>query len=196
MTRMSAIAVTPLLLWSGMAAAAEAAGEGGSTGMPQLDVTTYPSQIFWLALIYGVLYYLLSRKGLPRLAEILEARQDRIAADLDRAAKLREEAEETLRRYEQLIAEAQERARQLLREAQEKLAAEYAERQAELERSLAERIAAAEKRIEESRRQALSRIGDVAAELVQIAAERLAAIRASREDAARIVARVLGETAR
>ena len=64
--------------------------------MPQLDTTWFASQIFWLIIAFSVLYYLLSRKALPRLAEILEARQDRIAADLDEAERLRREAEEAL----------------------------------------------------------------------------------------------------
>ncbi len=45
--------------------------------MPQLEVATYASQIFWLIVAFSTLYWLLSRRALPRVAEILEARQDR-----------------------------------------------------------------------------------------------------------------------
>jgi len=180
----------PLLLGSGVAVAAEP-NEGG--GMPQLDVSTYPSQIFWLILTFAVLYYLLSRKGLPRVAEILEARQDRIAADLDRAARLRQEAEETLRRYQEMIEEAQARARTLLQAAQERIAGDFAERQAALEKELQERIHEAEERIAEARGKALAEIDEVAAELVQTAAQHLASLKIGKKDARAAVGRVAGE---
>ena len=73
----------------------------GATQVPQLEVWTFPSQIFWLLITFSTLYYLLSRKALPRVSEILEARQDRIAADLDQAQRLRREAESALATYEQ-----------------------------------------------------------------------------------------------
>ena len=63
-----------------------AAEHGG--GLPQLDALTFPSQIFWLIVCFATLYYLLSKRALPRVGDILEARQERIAADLDRAAQL------------------------------------------------------------------------------------------------------------
>ena len=86
----------------------EAAEHGG--GLPQLDAHTFPSQIFWLIVSFLALYWLLSRKALPRVGDILEARQERIAADLDRAAALRNEAEEALRKHQAVVAEAQARA--------------------------------------------------------------------------------------
>ena len=96
--------------------------------MPQLDVSTFSSQIFWLIICFSVLYYLLSRKALPRISETLEARQDRIAADLDQAQRLRREAETALASYEGAMAEAQGRAQALLGEAQSRLQAEAATR--------------------------------------------------------------------
>lgn len=175
--------------------AAEAAHEG-SGGLPQLDPGSYPSQIFWLVVFFALLYYLLTRRGLPRLSEILEARQDRIAADLDRAARLREEAEEALRRYEAMLAEAHERAYALRREAEERLTAEYAARQAAFDRELQARIGEAEKRIEEAVTKALAGLRDVAAELVQAAVERLASIRISSAEARKAVTQVTRESGR
>ena len=109
--------------------------------MPQLEVWTFPSQIFWLLITFSTLYYLLSRKALPRVSEILEARQDRIAADLDQAQRLRREAEAALATYEQGIATAQEDAHRHLSEAQTRLQADAAERLAELDQQLAKQLA-------------------------------------------------------
>src|SRR4051794_27035857 len=85
--------VTGLLGLTGPLAATVAAvaaeEEPHQGGLPQFDVSTFASQIFWLILACWALYYLLVRKGLPRIDSILEERQRRITADLDHAAALR-----------------------------------------------------------------------------------------------------------
>ena len=120
----------------------DAAEHGG--GLPQLDAATFPSQIFWLIVSFGALYWLFSRKALPRVGEILEARQERIAADLDRAATLRGEAEAALRRHEAMVAEAQATPRPTIKATQDRLAAEASKRQAELDAELNAKLAEAE----------------------------------------------------
>lgn len=164
--------------------------------MPQLEVWTYPSQIFWLIVTFSVLYYLLSRKALPRISEILEARQDRIAADLDQAQRLRREAEAALAAYEKAIAEAQAEAHRILTEAQNRLQAEAAERQAELDRQLAAQLAEAERRIASARDRALAELEEAAVGAAQAAAERLAGIQVPAEAARRALQSVRGATMR
>ena len=58
---------------------AEALAEEAATGLPQLDFTTFPSQIFWLAVATFVLFQLMNRVALPRIASVLEERADAIA---------------------------------------------------------------------------------------------------------------------
>jgi F-type H+-transporting ATPase subunit b len=153
--------------------------------VPQLEVWTFPSQIFWLIICFSILYYLLSRKALPRVSEILEARQDRIAADLDQAQRLRREAQAALATYEQAIAKAQDDAHRLLAEAQNRLQADAAERQAELDRQLGKQLMEAEQRIAAARDRALAELEDAAVGAAQAAAERLAGIKVSARAAQR-----------
>ena len=54
----------------------------GSSGMPQLDFSTYGNQIFWLLVTLVVIYLILSRVALPRIAAILNERQGTITNDL------------------------------------------------------------------------------------------------------------------
>jgi F-type H+-transporting ATPase subunit b len=151
--------------------------------MPQLDPSTFASQIFWLLVAFGVLFYLLRAKALPRVAEILETRQDRMAHDLDRAATLRQEAEEALASYEKLIAEAQERARERLRALDAQLAEEAAERSAAAEKEIAGRLQEAESAIEEAREAALKELRAVAIESSQAAVERLIGVKVTKKAA-------------
>lgn len=163
--------------------------------MPQLEVSTYASQIFWLFVSFGVLYYLLSRKALPRIAEILEARADRIRADLDEAQRLRKEAEEAMTSYEQVMAKAQQDAQATLSAVQTKLQAESADKLAKLETKLAKQVAEAEERIAKAKSDALNELDEAALATAQAATERLAGIKVSKTDAKAALDAVLKEAA-
>ncbi len=163
--------------------------------MPQLDVSTFASQIFWLIICFATLYYLLSRKALPRVAEILEARQDRIAADLDEAQRLRVEAEAALAEYEAALAKAQAEAQALLGESQARLQAETARRQAELDARLAEQVATAEAQIAEAKQAALDELRTAAVGVAQAAAAQLAGLKVTKKTAEAALREVLGEAA-
>src|SRR5262249_46538309 len=132
------------LVGSAAAVAAEPK-EGG--GLPQFDVSTFASQIFWLILACWALYYLLVRRGLPPIPSILQERQSRITADLDRAAALRREAEERLHRYEAMVAEAHAGAREQVQTSQDRLTEEFARRQAALDGELTAKRRDAERRV-------------------------------------------------
>jgi F-type H+-transporting ATPase subunit b len=163
--------------------------------VPQIDTATFASQIFWLIVAFVTLYYLLSRRALPRLTEVLEARQDRIAADLDEAERLRREAEAALASYQTMIAKAQDDAHALLAETQTRLQTETAERQAELEARLAEQLSEAEARIAEARRDALKELEEAAVTVAQSATEHLAGIKVAKKTAQSALRGVLEESA-
>ena len=87
----------------------EHAEEHAQTFSP-LDVTTFPSQIFWLLLTFGLLLLMLSKVLLPRLGGILEDRSNKIANDLDGAARMQREAETAEKAYEQSLKDARAKA--------------------------------------------------------------------------------------
>lgn len=163
--------------------------------MPQLEVSTYISQIFWLIVTFSILYYLLSRKALPRVAEILEARADRVRADLDAAQRMQKEAEDALGQYEAVVAEAQNKAQARIAETQAKLQAEAADAQAKLDEKLAKQIADAEARIAKARADALKELDEAALATAQAATERLAGVKVTKTDAKTALDAVLREAA-
>ncbi len=137
--------------------------------MPQLDVNTYVSQLFWLAVTFGFLYVLVKTAILPKLGEVLENRQRRIADDLEMAERLQREAQDTLKDQEALLAGARAEAQELVRTEKEKVLAEVEAKRKELEEALARKIADAEKSLQESRRKAMQElegtVGELAAEI-------------------------------
>jgi F-type H+-transporting ATPase subunit b len=163
--------------------------------VPQLDVSTFASQIFWLIICFGTLYYLLSRKALPRVSEVLEARQDRIEAALDEAQRLRQEAEAALAEYEAAVAKAQGEAQALLSESQARLQAETAKRQAELDAKLAKQVATAEAQIAEAKKVALKELQTSAVTIAQAATEHLAGMKVTKKAAEAALRDVLAEAA-
>ena len=132
--------------------------------MPQLDFSTFPPQLIWLAIVFTVLYIVLSRLALPKIGGIIEQRRDRIAADLDEAARLKEESEKALAAYETALAEAKAKAHAIAQETREKLNAETERQRAEVEATLAKKTAEAEARINETRTAAMAQIKEVAAD--------------------------------
>ena len=163
--------------------------------MPQLEVSTYVSQIFWLIICFGTLYYLLSKKALPRVADILEKRADLIRTDIDEAQKLRKEAEEALGGFEAVISKAQAEAQSKIAETQAKLQDKAADAQSKLETKLAKQVADAEERIAKAKAEALKELDDAALATAQAATERLSGIKVNKTDAKAALDAVLKEAA-
>ncbi len=143
-----------------------------TSGMPQLAVETYASQLFWLAISFVVLYLIMSRAALPRIATAIENRRDRIASDLDTAARLREETDEVIATYEAELAEARAKANQIASETRDRINQQLAEERAEVEARMAERTEAAERHVAEVKTKALAEVDsaavDATAEIVDL----------------------------
>ena len=60
--------------------------------MPQFDVSTFSSQLFWLIVVFVVLMILLTKVALPRIESVIEARESKIASDLKRASEAKAKA--------------------------------------------------------------------------------------------------------
>jgi F-type H+-transporting ATPase subunit b len=152
------------------AEAAEAAEKGG---LPQLDSSTWPSQLFWLAVTFGLLYWLMSSVFLPRIGAALEERRDRIADDLDKAAESKREAEEAEAAFNQSLADARAKAQAIGADARDEVGAEIAEMQKEAEADLSQKTAAAERRIDDMKASAAAKVREAAADTTRAIVEAL-----------------------
>jgi F-type H+-transporting ATPase subunit b len=159
--------------------------------MPQLDVETFPSQLFWLAVTFIVLYVLMSRIGLPRLSAAIEVRRQRREEDLARAAQLKSEAEAANAAFQRTMAEARAQAQAVLKETSDRLAAEAAERQRVLAAALAEQVDEAERRIAATKQQALAEVRGIAVDVGRSIVEKLTGDAPSEAGVAAAVDRVL-----
>lgn len=154
-----------------MATDATSAGDAGqSAGMPQLDFSTWPNQIFWLAVSLVAIYLILSRVALPRIGAVLAERRGTIINDLAAAEELKSKAHEAEKAYNDALAAARAEAAKIVAKARAEIEADLAAATARADAEIAERTATSEKRIGEIRDGALESVTavakDTAAEIV------------------------------
>lgn len=140
-------------------------GEHGGA-FPPFDSATFPSQILWLVISFGLLYFLLSKVALPRVGGILQKRQQRILGDIAEANRLKAESEAAAAAYEQELAEARNNANAIGLKARDAAKAEADAKRADAEASVAARVADAEKSIAASKGKAMKDVGAIANETV------------------------------
>jgi F-type H+-transporting ATPase subunit b len=131
---------------------------------PPFDSSHFASLLIWLALTFGLLYWLMARVALPRVAGILEARHNKINADVLAAHAKRKDADEAAADYQKTLADARTNAQALAQDTHARLAAEADAKRHALEAELAGRLAAAEKQIQETKAKAMSNVGQIAQE--------------------------------
>lgn len=152
--------------------------EGHKKGLPQFDPSTYPKQLFWLALVFGSLYLVFSKLTLPAIGGMIERRAGKIADDLAEAEAMKNQVESIRAEYETAIAQAQQEAHKLVADVQHDIK-RLAETQDEAFKANAENeINALESRIKIARTRIEGELSNAAADLAVDIAGRLAGVRA------------------
>ncbi len=144
-------------------------------GMPQLDFSTplTLSQVVWGAIIFVVLYILLSRTGLPMVASVLEERATKISKDLDEARLAKFSADAGMAEADQATAKARAESQAAISAALDD-AKQAAAVQAEvLNARLEKQLQDAETQIARARTSAMSALRQVATETAATVVTRL-----------------------
>ncbi|HEY9235923.1 MULTISPECIES: F0F1 ATP synthase subunit B [Phenylobacterium] len=128
---------------------------------------------FWvgvgLLIFLGIVIFV--AKAPKAIGAALDAKTAKIQADLDEAARIREEAQRLLAQLKAERAEAEAQAKDMLALAQEEARRYEAEAKAKLEESLARRQELAERKIANAEAQAQAEVKAAAADLAAQAAE-------------------------
>ena len=147
--------------------------KGAAPAFPPFETWHMPSQLFWLALLFAVMYFVMSRSILPKMSDTIEKRSDRIASDLDQAARLNDQAVEAQQALELRIAQAKAKARETAEKAAEKITAEVTAETARVDAELEKKLSAAEERITALRADALSNVESIAVDTASAMTSRL-----------------------
>lgn len=134
--------------------------------MPQIAqiAATYASQIFWLAIVFGLIYFVIGRGMLPKIEATVDARDRKISDDIATAQSARTQAEEIDVAYHARITEARAASAKVMNDAKAAVTLEGEKRLKEANAELAVKAAAAEASLKAAQANALAQIEDVAAE--------------------------------
>lgn len=149
----------------------QAAPHGGA--FPPFETHTFLSQLIWLALAFGLLYYLMDKIALPRIQSILHDRANRLSADLDEAQRMKAEADAAGAAYEKSLADAQAKAREIAQGTRNALSSEAETKRKALETQLNEKIAASEATIRARTAEAMGNVRGIASDTASAIVERL-----------------------
>lgn len=177
---------------AGTAAAEAGHAAAEAPGMPQLDFSTFPNQIFWLVVTLVVIYLVLSRVALPRIGGILAERQGTITNDIAAAEDLKAKAIEAEDAYNKALADARSEAQNIAAEARAEIQVGLNDAIAKADAEISAKAAESEKAIAEIRAGALEAVKTVAADT---AAEIIGALGGKADDkgvSAAVTARMKG----
>lgn len=141
--------------------------EEGATGLPQLDFSTFPNQIFWLVVALVAIYLILSRVALPRIASVLAERQGAITNDIAAAEELKSQAADAEAAYEKALADARAEAGRIAAEAKSEMQDEIDAAMKKADAEIAAQTSESEARIAEIRDGAAEAVNQVAKETAE-----------------------------
>ena len=144
------------------AAGAAAHGAGHSAGMPQLDISTWSNQIFWLLVALVVIYFVLRLVALPRIGGVLAERSSTITKDLAAAEELKQKAVAAEKAYNEALAKARDEAGKIVAKAKAEIQADLDAATAKADVDIGAKVAESEARIAEIRAGALDSVTEVA----------------------------------
>ncbi len=133
-------------------------------GMPQLNPEFWISQIFWLTLVFGTLYVLLANFILPKISNNLETRKSQIVENIAAAEKQREESDQKIKDYENIINEAKIESKNIFNQARKKILKDINTKKENLKKEIDEEIKKAETEILDLKNKSPEKINKIAIE--------------------------------
>jgi F-type H+-transporting ATPase subunit b len=157
--------------------------------MPQITQLPliFASQLFWLAVVFGFIFFVIGRGMLPKIQSTVEAREKRIAEDLERAQAARAAAEETEAAWRARMDAARADAARIAQDAKQESAKTTEAKVRAASEKIAAKVAQAEARIRAAADAARGEVEAVAVEAAQDMVARLTGIKVPREQAAAAV---------
>lgn len=154
--------------------------------MPQLNQLPdiWWSQLFWLAIVFGLIFFVIGKGMLPKIQSTVDAREKKISDDLERAQAARSAADETEAAWRARMDAARAEAAKVAEEARQKSARETEAKVGKAAEKINLKVEAAEKQIREAVGSARNEIEAVAAEITQDMVARLTGLKVDKKEAA------------
>ncbi len=155
--------------------------------MPQLNPEFFVSQLFWLAIFFTFLFVFLWRVSLPRIATVLEKRQNKIDRNLSSAKELKEKAIEIEKKINDQINQAKLETDEKIKKTINDLQEEASSQLSALDRELEKKVLDAEKEIIKNKDNQLKNINNEIANITKLTLGKITDIELSDSDLNKVI---------
>ena len=156
-----------------VALAVPVSAKAAGAGLPQLDISTWPSQLFWLVVLFTFGYIVMAKFVTPRIGSVLEERRSKIDEDLDKARSASEDAGRIRAEYHADLDAARTAAAEIAKQAVADATKQAEASDAKIAKKLYEKVAKAEAKLAKTRSEAMANLNNVAAEAAMAAVSQL-----------------------
>ena len=154
--------------------------------LPQLDLSTYSSQIFWLLLCFCLLWFLVSVFVTPKIADVVEQRKRKINEYIKKADNLNSQAKLALDNYNETLAQAEKKAEQEIAKEQNELKEYLKNTENKMSAELNKKIADNEFILAKEKKNTLLQIESIAEDLAFDVVQKLGFSAITRQDIAKV----------
>ncbi len=147
--------------------------------MPQLNPEFFISQLFWLFVFFSFLLLFLWRVSLPRIATVMEKRQNKINENLSTAKELQEQALKIEKNINFQISNAKEETDEEIKKTIISLQEEASTKLSSLEQELEVKISNSEKEIIKNRELQMKTINEEISNITKITVSKISDLKLS-----------------
>lgn len=150
--------------------------------MPQFDISTYISQIFWLLLCFSIFWFIMDRLLIPKISEMIEARKRKYDDLIAKAEAINSKALETLRLYDEKLAVAKAKASEQINKNEQELQNYIKDKEKEIDIKLQQKTEESEKKLQEETEEAMGKIEEIVVSASYTIIQQLGIKSVSKED--------------
>jgi len=133
--------------------------------MPQFDISTYFTQIFWLLTTFLCFWFVLDRIIIPKIAENIEARKRKYNDLILKAEKISKKARASLDKYNEMITAAKVNALEQIKENEKQLQEYILKKEEEINLELQNKVLEYEKQIQIDKVNAINKVNEISKNL-------------------------------
>lgn len=141
--------------------------------MPQFDVSTYISQMFWVLLIFFCYWLVMDKLIIPRIAEMIEFRKRKYDDFIQKAEEINKKAQTSLQQYEKTLAAARAEASSQIAKNEKELRELISQKESEIKNDLAQKMTEHENKLAREKEKLLKKIDKMSINVALVATKQL-----------------------
>ena len=135
--------------------------------MPQLDLLTYPGQLFWLGVTFTLFYYVMAHLIVPKIDHVLHTRAAHINHHIKQAEELQKKAERLQKQQDDMLSQAHDKAHAILQEQAAAWNAKEEEHKQQRQQELKQQLEQSQRTIAASHQEAMAQLEQVSLPLLK-----------------------------